>query len=135
VPLINVFSRPCRPAYRLILPGGQISKILSIPICKNILIFRNPNQVYIHCVHPTEGRIAIVTDAGLDAMDADSALDELCWPRTAKSCGPDTLTPVSSWRRQTADDGGKRARLTGESTKETVKPLRRECRLVPVNLW
>jgi hypothetical protein len=44
--------------------------------------------------------------------------------RTAKSCGPDTLTPVSSWRRQTAGDGGKRARLTGESTKETVKPLR-----------
>jgi hypothetical protein len=59
------------------LPGGQISKILSIPICKNILIFRNPNQVYIHRVHPTEGRIAIVTDAGLDAVDADSALDEL----------------------------------------------------------
>src|SRR5882757_9730275 len=44
--------------------------------------------------------------------------------RTAKSCGPDTLTPVSSWRRQTAGDGGKRARLTGESTKQTVKPSR-----------
>src|ERR1700692_584981 len=44
--------------------------------------------------------------------------------RTEKSCGPDTLTPVSSWRRQTAGDGGKRARLAGESTKETVKPLR-----------
>jgi hypothetical protein len=25
-------------------------------------------------VHPTEGRIAIVTDAGLDAMDADAPL-------------------------------------------------------------
>jgi hypothetical protein len=60
------------------LPGGQISKILSIPFRKNILIFRNANQGYIHPVHPTEGRIAIVTDAGLDAMDADSALDELC---------------------------------------------------------
>jgi hypothetical protein len=34
--------------------------------------------MYILRVHPTEGRIAIVTDAGLDAMDADSALDELC---------------------------------------------------------
>src|SRR5882757_180531 len=44
--------------------------------------------------------------------------------RTEKSCGPDTLTPVSSWRRQTAGDGGKRARLTGESTKETVTPSR-----------
>jgi hypothetical protein len=27
-------------------------------------------------VHPTEGRIAIVTDAGLDAMDAGGAADE-----------------------------------------------------------
>src|SRR5476649_2543792 len=43
--------------------------------------------------------------------------------RTEKSCGPDTLTPVSSWRRQTADDGGKRAELAGESTKETVKTI------------
>ena len=27
-------------------------------------------------VHPMEGRIAIVTDAGLDAMDAGGAFDE-----------------------------------------------------------
>jgi hypothetical protein len=27
-------------------------------------------------VHPTEGRIAIVTNAGLDAMDAGGAADE-----------------------------------------------------------
>jgi hypothetical protein len=27
-------------------------------------------------VHPTEGRIAIVTDAGLDAMDAAATQDE-----------------------------------------------------------
>jgi hypothetical protein len=60
------------------LPGGQISKILSSPFRKNILIFRSKNQGYIHRVHSTEGRIAIVTDAGLDAMDVDSALDELC---------------------------------------------------------
>jgi hypothetical protein len=44
--------------------------------------------------------------------------------RTEKSCGPDTLTLVSSRRRQTADDGGKRAGLTGESAKETVTPSR-----------
>jgi hypothetical protein len=29
-----------------------------------------------HAIHPTEGRIAIVTDAGLDAMDAAASKDE-----------------------------------------------------------
>jgi hypothetical protein len=30
------------------------------------------------------------------------------------------------------DDGGKKSPVTGESTKETVKPLRGECRVIPV---
>jgi hypothetical protein len=49
-------------------------------------------------VHPTEGRIAIVTDAGLDAMDAGGAADESAGSRTVKSCGPDAPTLASSWR-------------------------------------
>jgi hypothetical protein len=49
-------------------------------------------------VHPTEGRIAIVTDAGLDAMDAGGAADESAGSRTAKSCGPDAPTLASSSR-------------------------------------
>jgi hypothetical protein len=65
-------------------------------------------------------------------VDADGAIDEGRMLRTAKSCGPDTLTLVSSWRDYPAGDGGKRAGLTGESTKETVKPLRGECRVIPV---
>jgi hypothetical protein len=40
-------------------PVGQIS-------------FRTP------AVHPTQGRIAIVTDAGLDAMDAEARFDGTC---------------------------------------------------------
>jgi hypothetical protein len=43
--------------------------------------------------------------------------------RTAKSCGPDTPTLVSSWWA-TADDGGKQARSPG-SAKETVKTTAR----------
>ena len=43
-----------------------------------------------------EGRIAIVTNAGRDAMDASGALDEGAYLRTAKPCGPDTPTLVSS---------------------------------------
>ena len=45
---------------------------------------------------PLEGRIAIVTDAGLDAMDASGASDESANLRTEKSCGPDASTPASS---------------------------------------
>src|SRR5216684_3148730 len=88
---------------------------------------------------PQEGRIAIVTDAGWDAVDAAAfcarrdrragsyvpvsdhqASGREMLQRTAKSCGPDTPTLVSSLRscvgptglRQniSAGDGGKRAR-------------------------
>jgi hypothetical protein len=58
-----------------------------------------------------EGRLAIVTNAGRDAMDAAAQPDErrLCpaepfgedgWPWTAKSCGSDAPTLASSLRRQ-----------------------------------
>src|ERR1700687_5483388 len=47
---------------------------------------------------PTEGRLAIVTDAGRDAVDAGGAKDEGAGLRTAKSCGPDASTPASSLR-------------------------------------
>ena len=47
-------------------------------------------------------------------------------PRTAKSCGPDAPTLASSFAdRNPRGDGGKKARLTGESTKETVKTIAR----------
>jgi hypothetical protein len=49
---------------------------------------------------PSEGRIAIVTDAGRDAVDADGAADESTGSRTAKSCGPDASTLASSRRKQ-----------------------------------
>jgi hypothetical protein len=66
---------------------------------------------------------------GGDAMDAGSARDgRACW-RTAKSCGPDTPTLVSSSQLRSAGDGGQQARSTGESTKQPLKPLRRESRI------
>src|SRR5216683_2094742 len=101
--------------------------------------------------HPTpqEGRIAIVTNAGWDAVDAaafcarwdrragSSGLvsdqqhaDERRFSRTAKSCGPDAPTLASSSRscvgptglRQniSADDGGKRARSPGRARRKRV---------------
>src|SRR5229473_7422315 len=49
--------------------------------------------------------------------------------RTAKSCGPDAPTLVSSWRA-TADDGGKQARSPGRARRKPLKPLRGECRVI-----
>ena len=78
-------------------------------------------------VLPAEGRFAIVTSVGRDAVDADAPNDERRRSRTAKSCGPDAPVLASSlWIRSQATVA--RKPVTGESTKETVKPLRREGR-------
>jgi len=48
---------------------------LSSPIRKIILVFRNTNQRYILTRPvPKEGRVAIVTAAGRDAVDADAPI-------------------------------------------------------------
>src|SRR5258708_6476351 len=83
----------------LICPTGCFAIFLSTPVSKNI-----PLRVLVDAAllippsHPTEGRIAIVTDAGWDAVDAGCASDEGTDSRTAKSCGPDASTPASSLR-------------------------------------
>src|SRR5580765_2399146 len=93
-------------------PDGQISrrdKNLSIPLSKNISL--SPSGKSTLPARPVlsrqEGRIAIVTNAGGDAVDAAAsarkviagrvsreraagAQDERRWLRTAKPCGPDT---------------------------------------------
>src|ERR1700674_4257823 len=70
-------------------------------ICKNISVLRwSKSLLYPHRLVPLEGRIAIVTDAGRDAVDAGGASDEGARLRTAKSCGPDAPTLASNWRRQ-----------------------------------
>jgi hypothetical protein len=55
----------------------DLSTPLSIPSEKNISVFPNANHRYIrsHPV-PPKGRIAVVTDAGRVAVDADGASDE-----------------------------------------------------------
>ena len=48
---------------------------MSSPSCKNILIFRNNKSlVYFRRPVPLEGRFAIVTDAGWDAVDVDAPI-------------------------------------------------------------
>jgi hypothetical protein len=55
------------------LPDGQITEFLSSPICKNIPLRVLPkSNLYPPPSRSPEGRFAIVTDAGRDAVDADS---------------------------------------------------------------
>jgi hypothetical protein len=46
-------------------------------------------------------------------------------PRTAKSCGPDAPTLVSSFAKQFARRRWQESPVTGESSKETVKTIAR----------
>jgi hypothetical protein len=66
------FAPPILPAR--FAPDGQISKNLSSPFRKNISVFPKLKSGYMIC-HPVpkEGRIAIVTDAGGDAVDATAS--------------------------------------------------------------
>ena len=63
-------------------------------------------------------------------MDVRGAPDEGADLRTAKPRGPDASVLVSS-RRISVGDGGKKADHRGERA-ISRKPLRRECRVIPV---
>ena len=157
-------------------PVGQITRNLSSPGGKNILLYRNSDLAYMS-FHPIrhEGRSYVVTKRGLgmrwtrQRRAREGVAGRACArersagaqtngaekrlrlasrvstrqpskirrgrPRTAKSCGPG----ARSWRqarggglhptgcempRDPRGDGGNRARLTGEITKQAVKTIR-----------
>jgi hypothetical protein len=71
--------------------------------------------------HPASSKrgVRVVTIRGVrGAMDVEAALDVRALTRTAKSCGPDIPTLISSrrWCSHHADDGGQKARRTEEIT-------------------
>jgi hypothetical protein len=71
-----------------------------------------------------------------DAVDAGGAFDESAVLRTAKSCGPDIPTLISSLRDDDlASDGDNKPGSPGRARRKPLKPLRREGRIDPVNLW
>jgi hypothetical protein len=83
----------------LMCPTGKSVTCLSSPFRKNIpLLILPKSNLYPSPSRPTEGRLAIVTDAGRDAVDVGGAKDESAGSRTAKSCGPDAPTLASSSR-------------------------------------
>jgi hypothetical protein len=87
-----------------------LEKILSFRFC--------PNQLHIRSrLVPLEGRIAIVTDAGQDAVDAKGASDE----GAARGRPSRVVLTPRRWRQVGEDashhtgDGGKTARSPGRS--------------------
>ncbi len=59
------------------LPDGLFCKFAVQPSLQKFSAFAVGQITFTNSpVHPTEGRIAIVTDAGLDAMDAAATRDE-----------------------------------------------------------
>src|ERR1700686_2032666 len=108
----------------------------NLRISEKWLAARPKSVVHIRRPVPLEGRFAIVTSAGRDAMDAGGASDEGISRGRKKACGPDTPTLVSSSRRATfVGDGGQRARAPGRARTNPLKPLRGECRVIPVGPW
>jgi hypothetical protein len=126
-------------------PTGKIRFGKTEVICRSVksllkkrfLLSLTPNQLQTTVILSRhEGRFADVSNAGRDAVDAGGFLDEESCLRTAKPWGPGTPTLVSSLRDAIpADDGGLQARYTRATTEEPLKPLRRKCRVIPVNLW
>jgi hypothetical protein len=56
---------------RFDLPDGQITIFVSSPVCKNKFLLTSPkSSLQASPSRPIEGRIAIVTDAGRDVVDA-----------------------------------------------------------------
>jgi hypothetical protein len=61
----------------VICPTGSLREIVSSPFCKNIPIFRrSKSALYLSPSRSDRGALAIVTNAGRDAVDADGATDE-----------------------------------------------------------
>jgi hypothetical protein len=99
-----------------ILKQDQSDSTRPAPFAKIFLFARDPNHfTYRRRPVPSEGRLAIVTDAGRDAVDAEVLLTRAL-KRTAKTCGPDASTLASSlWKATSAGDGGKKARSPGRA--------------------
>jgi hypothetical protein len=120
---------------RQINPAGKSPKTCPALRAKIFRFAFHPNHLPIRRrpVPLSEGRLAIVTNAGRDAVDAGGALDEGAGMRTAKSCGPDAPTLASSSRGIVfrESEGGKKARSPGRARRKPLKPLRGECRVFP----
>ena len=140
-PLITARKR-CEPPSSA---GGEAKKgaplakkkldtiLLICPSCQSVAVAgvdRHGKSVAFR-VHPVPARwaLAIVTNVGRDAVDASLREDEPCGRRTAKSCGPDAPLLAFKSLRVFCEATVSTSPVTGESTKKTVEPSRREGRI------
>jgi hypothetical protein len=85
------------------LPDRLLCRWCVQPLCKKYFRSRATQITFTSSPsRPTEGRFAVVTDAGRDAVDAGGAADESAGLRTAKSCGPDASTLAFKSAQETA---------------------------------
>ena len=155
--------RPPSPRVRDDLPDGQISarcaRPVSSPLCKNISLGRLLEAVLLIPTVPPriEGRIAIVTNVGCgmqwtrqrrktSATDPPSLKLRRDWYQDHRAAFAETGADgevVWSWHpdagaklaESSAGDGGNQARSPGRARRKPLKPLRREGRARPANLW
>src|ERR1700730_8677403 len=122
---------PAATRTQLICPTGASANIVSSPVRKNISLHALvETALLIPPSRPTKGRIAIVTDVRRDAVDAavscaqpwiagrvsrerSAAHGRTILQRTAKSCGPDTPTLVSSSRSCVGPTGLRQNHIRG----------------------
>jgi hypothetical protein len=99
-------------------------KLPVVPTCRTPARLPPPPDTLHFRRHPGPARGAYALSSrnvGREAMDARRALDESALSRTAKSCGSDIPTLISSWPRCfriVACDGGKKARSPGSNCVE-----------------
>jgi hypothetical protein len=129
-------AKIAQPSVALICPTGKsVTCLVDLPVQPLSKKYSGFPKTQISPIYspsrPSEGRFAIVTDAGRDAVDASGASDEGMGLRTEKSCGPDTPTLVSSrWRQLRSMTVAKEPGRRG--ARKPLKPLRGECRVIPV---
>ena len=112
-----------------LLPDGQIKRkvcpVLARKICR---LCRRANQWSpLRASRPDqEGRFAIVTNVGSGCDGRVGAARRAASSRTAKSCGPDVSTLISSRRNASRGDGGKKARSPERARSKPLKPIAQE---------
>ena len=94
------------------------------PSCQSVVVPNFVNKLYWPRSIPLEGRLAIATNAGWNAMAVSCVAWRATWTRTAKARGPDTLVAgVKPAGRDSAGDGDTKAGLAGARTIYAVNTI------------
>jgi hypothetical protein len=111
---------------------GKSAKTCPAPFAKIFWFSEEANHLYIpRCPAPLGGATRDRHGRGAGCGGRGGAFDEQRRMRTAKTCGPDTPTLVSSSRQGARATVARKPGHRGERV-ISRKPLRGECRVIPV---